>query len=223
MPSTRLSEPRVSLHSKARVTIELVCAILNVTLIHSRPRQPRGRGKIERFFRTVRARFLTLLQTEHLQDLDVLNRVFGAWLEGEYHVSAHGGLDGKTPLDRFLEDTALIRSAPEDLERLMRMVVTRRVAKDRTVRLDGRVYEAPDGYAGERVDVLYDPYDTTAAVHLRRCGEREEVRLRLLDPIANARWRPSIPETEKSEIEEPPSTDIRYLDRLVERLSSKED
>ncbi len=183
--------------------LELVCAILNVTLIHSRPHQPRGRGKIERFFRTVRARFLTLLQAEHLQDLDVLNRVFSAWLEGEYHVSAHGGLDGETPLDRFLEDTALIRSAPEDLERLMRMTVTRRVAKDRTVRLDGRVYEAPDGYAGERVDVLYDPYDTTTAVHLRRCGEREEVRLRLVDPIANSRLRPPVTETEEPETEEP--------------------
>lgn len=198
--------------------LELVCATLNVTLIHSRPYQPRGRGKIERFFRTVRSVFLTLLHAGHLQDIEALNRVFWAWLEGEYHVSPHSGLDGKTPLDRFLEDTALIRPAPQDLERLMRMVVTRRVAKDRTVRLDGRIYEAPDGYAGETVDILYDPYDTAAAVHLRRRGEREEVRLRVLDLIANARrCPPPLGTIQEPTSPEPPRTGIRYLDDLAER------
>ena len=36
----------------------------------------------------------------------------------------------------------------------MRMRVVRRVAKDRTVRLDGRLYEARDGHAGDAVEVL---------------------------------------------------------------------
>ena len=203
--------------------LELVCATLNVTLIHSRPYQPRGRGKIERFFRTVRAVFLTLLEAGHLQDLGALNRVFWAWLEGEYHVSVHSGLHGKTPLDRFLEDTALIRPAPEDLERLMRMVVHRRVAKDRTVRLDGRVYEAPDGYAGETVDILYDPYELTSTVHLRRRGERKEVRLHLLDLISNARRCPPADNTGEPAPEEPPRTGIRYLDELAERHYGKKE
>ena len=198
--------------------LELVCATLNVVLIHSRPKQPRGRGKIERFFRTVRSSFLPLLQPEHLQDLAALNRVFWAWLEGEYHASPHGGLDGgQTPLDRFLADTALIRPAPEDLDRLMRMSVRRRVAKDRTVRLDGCRYEAPDGYAGESVDILYDPYDSTTPVHLRRQGEREEVRLRLLDPIANARLRPARDPEPTANVDPPAPTGIRYLDLLAER------
>ncbi len=204
--------------------LELVCATLNVTLIHSRPGQPRGRGKNERFYRTVRSAFLPLLDTAHLQDLAALNRVFWAWLEGEYHVSAHSGLQGQTPLDRFLEDTALIRPAPEDLDRLLRMSVYRRVGKDRTVRLDGRIYEAPDGYAGEKVDILYDPYDSTSAVHLRRRGEREEVRLHLLDPIANARRRSVSSEpAEPTTCEEPPATGISYLELLAERRYSKKE
>jgi len=198
-----------------------VCATLSVTLIHSRPREPRGRGKIERFFRTVRSSFLPLLDAAHLQDLAAMNRVFWAWLEGEYHVSSHGGLEnGLTPLDRFLADTALIRPAPEDLDRLLRMKVSRRVAKDRTVRLDGRLYEAPDGYAGETVDILYNPYDSTSAVHLRRRGEREEVRLRLLDPLGNARARRR-PTAAKSagltDAEPPTATGISYLELLAER------
>jgi len=201
--------------------LELVCATLSITLIHSRPREPRGRGKIERFFRTVRSSFLPLLDAEHLQDLAALNRVFWAWLEGEYHVSPHGGLENRlTPLDRFLADTALIRPAPEDLDRLLRMSVARRVAKDRTVRLDGRIYEAPDGYAGETVDILYDPYDSTSAVHLRRRGEREEVRLRLLDPLGNARARrrPTAAQSaDLADAEPPTATGISYLELLAER------
>lgn len=169
----------------------------------------------------MRSAFLPLLEAEHLQDLAALNRVFWAWLEGEYHASPQGGLDGgQTPLDRFLADSALIRPAPEDLDRLLRMTVSRRVAKDRTVRLDGRRYEAPDGYAGETVDILYDPYDSTTPVHLRRRGEREVVRLRLLDPITNARLRPSrSPRGEEpAATDEPPApTGIRYLDLLAER------
>lgn len=202
--------------------LELVCATLNVTLIHTRPREPRGRGKIERFFRTVRSSFLPLLDAAHLQDLAALNRVFWAWLEGEYHVSPHSGLeDGLTPLDRFLADAALIRPAPEDLDRLLRMKVSRRVAKDRTVRLDGRLYEAPDGYAGETVDILYDPYDSTSAVHLRRRGEREEVRLHLLDPIVNARSRRRRPTGKDPDVlaskEPPAATGISYLELLAKR------
>ncbi|MCP3957046.1 MAG: transposase family protein, partial [bacterium] len=35
--------------------LQIVCATLGISLIHSRPYQPRGRGKIERFFRHVRS------------------------------------------------------------------------------------------------------------------------------------------------------------------------
>lgn len=200
--------------------LELVCATLNVILIHSRPRKPRGRGKIERFFRRVRSAFLTLLDPEHLTDLDALNRVFWAWLEGEYHVSPHRALgEDQSPLDRFLLDQAMIRPAPDDLERLLRMKVDRRVARDRTVRLDGRLYEAPDGYAGETVDILYDPYDPTSPVHLRRRGQREEVRLHLLDAVGNARRRPTQAsgDAAPSTTQEPEPTGISYLEMLAQR------
>lgn len=206
--------------------LELVCATLNVILIHSRPHKPRGRGKVERFFRRVRSAFLPLLDPQHLEDLAALNRVFWAWLEGEYHVSPHQGLGkDQSPLDRFLLDQALIRAAPDDLERLLRMKVTRRVARDRTVRLEGRIYEAPDGYAGETVDILYDPYDPTADVHMRRRGQREEVRLRLLDALGNARRRPRRAGENPSQDQTtpPPPTGISYLEMLAQHHFDSKD
>jgi len=38
--------------------LQRACAVLGIRLVHSRPGQPAGRGKIERFFRTVREQFL---------------------------------------------------------------------------------------------------------------------------------------------------------------------
>lgn len=195
--------------------LQIVCATLNITLIHSRPHQPRGRGKIERFFRHVRSAFLPHVTAQHLREIPALNRVFWAWLEAEYHQTPHGGLDAQTPLERFLEDSQLIRPAPEDLDRLMRMKLSRRVGRDRTVRLDCQLFEAPDGFAGETVEVFYDPFDPTRPVHLRRPGEREEHRLRRLDLETNAQLR-RLPR-EANEPEAAAKTGISYLDMLAEK------
>src|SRR6266542_2235530 len=40
------------------------CASLGIKLVHSTPARPQGRGKIERFFRTVRQQFLVELAGE---------------------------------------------------------------------------------------------------------------------------------------------------------------
>jgi putative transposase len=201
--------------------LQVICATLNIALIHSRPHKPRGRGKNERFFRTVRTAFLPHLTDEMLRDLGSLNRVFWAWLESEYHQTPHRGLGEATPLDRFMEDQALVRPAPEDLEQLMRMKVTRRVGRDRTVRLEGRLYEAPDGYAGERVEVLYDPYDPSRPVHFRRPGDSEERRLRRLDLHTNAtlhrgKDKAAIPKTAAQEAVA--KTGISYLELLAKKF-----
>jgi transposase InsO family protein len=195
--------------------LEVICATLAIVLIHSRPHHPRGRGKIERFFRTVRSAFLPHITPEMLTSLGSLNRVFWAWLEAEYHHTVHGGLDGKTPLERFMQDTAITRAAPEDLDALMRMRVNRKVNRDRTIRLDGRLYEAPDGYAGEVVEVRYDPYDPARPVHFTRKGESREILVRRLDLHVNAellRERAS-----SAELPRPNApTGISYLDLVAD-------
>lgn len=76
-----------------------------------------------------------------------------------------------TLIHRFLQDAAQIRPAPDDLDALMRMKLARKVGMDRTVQLQGRLYEAPDGYAGETVTVLFDPFDPTRPVSMCRKGE----------------------------------------------------
>ncbi|MCP5028749.1 MAG: DDE-type integrase/transposase/recombinase [Actinomycetia bacterium] len=194
--------------------LRVICATLNIALIHSRPYRPRGRGKVERFFRRVRKAFLSLLDAGMLDSLSSLNRVFWAWLEAEYHQTSHRALEGQTPLERFLDDQALVRPAPENLEALMRMKAIRKVGRDRIVHLHSRLYEAPDGYAAEKVEVLFDPYDRNRPVHFRRPGESQELPLRPVDLHTNATLKRPQRQSEAQD-DDAPQSGISYLELLA--------
>ena len=139
--------------------LALVCARLGVALIHARPYQPAGKGKIERFFRTVRAGWLGRVEAAERETLETLNRSLWAWIEGEYHNSAHRGLEGRTPLEQWALASAGVRypDATLDLDDIFLFEATRVVHKDRTVSLDGRLYEVDALLVGQRVVLRYDP------------------------------------------------------------------
>ena len=139
--------------------LALVCAKLGIALIHSQPYQPAGRGKIERFFRTLRAAVLAHLTPAATTSLDTLNRTLWAWVEGEYHQSPHRGLDGRTPLDQWALAGESVRypDPGTDLDDLFLFEAKRRVMKDRTVSLHGRLYEVDAVLVGETVTLRYDP------------------------------------------------------------------
>ena len=65
------------------------CATLGIHPIHSTPYTPNTRGKIERFFGTVRAQFLPEVEAVGLTTLDELNASFQAWVEVIYHQTVH--------------------------------------------------------------------------------------------------------------------------------------
>ena len=181
--------------------LALVCAKLGIALIHARPYQPAGKGKIERWFRTLRAGWLRHLDVGSIDGIEALNRALAGWVEGEYHQSPHRGLDGQTPLDRWAGTAAEVRypdAAGLDLEELFLFETKRRVLKDRTLSLHGRLYEADAILIGQTVTVRYDPaapptralqlvhegrpaglatpldaYANTAVKRERRCGRIE--------------------------------------------------
>ena len=118
-----------------------------------------SKGKIERFFRSLRAQLLTRLTPEDTASLEALNRRLAVWLEGEYHHTPHRGLDGHTPLQRWAQTAEEVRF-PEpdlDLEDLFLFEAQRKVQKDRTVSLHGVVYEVDAALVGETVTLRFDP------------------------------------------------------------------
>ena len=136
-------------------------AVLGIRIVHSTPGHAASRGKVERFFRTVREQFLVELAARGgAADLVELNELFGAWLEGVYHRSVHSET-GQTPLERRMAGAPLRRPSPAELREAFLWSETRRVSKTHSVSLLGNHYEVDPALAGARVELLFDPFDLT--------------------------------------------------------------
>jgi putative transposase len=129
-----------------------ITASLGIALIHCRPYTPEGKGKQERWFLTVRTGLLSVLPAG--LSLEELNERLHRWINDCYHLRIHSST-GEKPLDRYLRHVHLLRPAPADIDDYFRLRATRRVYKDRTVYLEGRVYEAPYNLIDKQVTLLY--------------------------------------------------------------------
>ena len=173
--------------------ISQVCARLGTLLCHAPVRDGAAKGKVERFFRTVRMQFLS--RALDLSSTDALNRAFTSWVEDHYHLALHPTLQMK-PIDRFGLDLGRIRFLPpgDVSDELFFVEETRKVAKDNTFSLHTVRFEAPRDLRGRTVGVRYhrvprskgQPRSTPqrAVVYFR--GERMG-QARPLDRIANGR------------------------------------
>lgn len=151
--------------------IEQACIALKIRLIHSRPGRPRGRGKIERFFRTVNDMFLPDIPghlingrplSEPAINLAELAVRFERFLHDVYHRRPHG-TTGEEPLARW-RSGGFLPTLPESSEALDMLLL--HVPKP--ARLDATASASGDGamsnrplaaFVGEQVDVPYDPRD----------------------------------------------------------------
>jgi transposase InsO family protein len=136
--------------------LEYITASLGVSLIHARPYKPQGKGKIERWFRVVRTSFLSMIRDP--LKLWELNEWLTGWIEEEYHRRRHGST-GQSPFQRFTANMECLRPAPDDLRDYFRKVARRKVAKDRSITFEGKLYEAPVSLIGKQVELLYHEND----------------------------------------------------------------
>jgi transposase InsO family protein len=67
-------------------TLQAICARLEIRLIYCRPYTPEGKGKLERWHRTLRGGFLTELDMDKVRDLHDLNARLWAWLDVDSHI-----------------------------------------------------------------------------------------------------------------------------------------
>ncbi len=164
---------------------------LGILFIHGTAGYPEGRGKIERFNRTVKEQVLRLFDGNPEIDSDcaALELRLRHYLFEQYCHLPHEGLRGETPWSRFHADAQPLRF-PQSVEHLREAFVLhkiRRVSLDNVVSLDGVCYEVVRGHAGERIDLHHNVLnDTVAIIHNAR-----RVFLAPLDPHANARDRRS--------------------------------
>ncbi len=139
--------------------LRLTCAVLGIRLIHTRPRQPQGRGKLERLFRLVREHFLLEAEKAGIATLKELNWRFWAWVESYLNERIHSETH-EPPKARY-EKAEPRRPEPRLLEQAFAWVDRRRVSKTATISFHGGQYETDPALVGKRVEIRYLPEDLT--------------------------------------------------------------
>jgi len=137
--------------------IILICARVGTILRHAPVRDGAAKGKIERFFKTVRDCFLC--RKLDLSSLRIINKKFNAWLEEDYNARVHSAIDMR-PIDRFNLDIKRIRFLPpnETNDELFFFEENRKVKKDNTFSLKGLRFEAPRDLRCKTISVRFNRY-----------------------------------------------------------------
>jgi len=151
--------------------MEQVAADLQTVLVFSLPGQPRGRGRIERFFATVNQLFLCMVSgyappgsppATPVLTLAELDERLHRFIVEEYHHRVHSET-GIAPQARW-EAGGFLPRLPESAEQLDLLLLT--VAKARRVHQDGIHFQGLRyldltlaAYVGETVTIRYDPGD----------------------------------------------------------------
>ncbi len=136
-------------------SLKLGCERLGTTLLHAAPYDPQARGKMERFWRTLRQGCL-----DHLGSVSSLHqakvRLF-AFVDQHYHQAPHAALMGNCP--RRVFDHGM-QSRPKDAahfisEEQLREALTvrgrRRVSRDNVISVQGQSFQTDRGFLAGRL------------------------------------------------------------------------
>ena len=171
--------------------ISQICSRIGCLLCHAPVRDGAAKGKVERFFRTVRESFL--VRSLDLSSVQALNKAFAAWVEDEYNARVHSSLQMR-PIDRFGLDLNRVRFLPpnEVNDELFFVEEERTVLADNTFSLNAKRFEAPRDLRSRKIQVRFDRKAfTRTIVYYKgdRMGEARPVDFQANDrkPIANGR------------------------------------
>lgn len=167
--------------------LETACGRLGIRLVHAQPRSPEARGKMERFWRTLREGCLDYIGKESsLHDVQV--RLL-AFLSQHYHVAPHASLMGQSPESAWQDrrpDEEPDTITDEKLREALIVRGRRRVRRDSTLSVAGTDWELDGAWlTGRIVTVARTFFDPTEAPWVEH--EDKVFELRLVDPVANAR------------------------------------
>lgn len=146
-------------------SLQGICARLTIKLVYCKPYRPQGKAKLERWHRVIRQQFLSELTSKHVQSLEQLNAYLWAWIESIYHQRLHSSLDSLTPLMRWQQDLAIMRSLgpyAAHLDELFYHRIKRKVRKDGTVSFGGQRFEVPYELSGRTIQLVVDTHGEQA-------------------------------------------------------------
>ena len=177
-------------------------AKLGTKIIYNPPYQPVGKALIERFFHTMKMRFMDVHKGSDYHSLSQLNDDLNKWIN-EYNRTIHSSLkddenDNHTPLERYMYDmkdvevSKLSNKSPIEyaswLDDVFLHETTRKVNGDSTVLIENQLFDVPSVYIGIRVIIRYNPR-TFEGTYLYDVSQKKKVPLKRTDRIENGKTR----------------------------------
>jgi transposase InsO family protein len=161
-----------------------ICGRVGCVLLHAPVRDGAAKGKIERWHRTVRDSYLSVIKASALTSLEALNTDFVGWLT-KYNTTIHSAT-GTTPMECYARASNDVRrpKSAEWLADAFLNTVTRKVKSDATISFENVTYDVPMVFIGTKVCVRYLPGETSS-VHILH--EDKRYAIRVTDKVANAK------------------------------------
>jgi transposase InsO family protein len=133
-----------------------IAASLGMLIVHTPPYQPQGRGKIERYFRSVREQFLTNLDRKQTLSLEDLNERL--WLGSTTSITAPNTAPSgprRCCAGSAISSTSANCRPPQIFAACSSHRLDRVVRRDCTFLLQNRFYEAPPHLASQSIEVRF--------------------------------------------------------------------
>jgi putative transposase len=155
------------------------CLRLDILLSHAPVRDGAAKGKIERFFRGFRDRFL--VQHLEFKSLEELNDKTHCWIENDYNNQKHSSIQMK-PIDRFALDHSRINFLTDDeyTAEVFFIEESRKVSKTNLFSINSQKWECPVDLRDKQIQVRFDRNNKQRFIvyfNDKRMGEASPVNL----------------------------------------------
>ena len=137
--------------------MELPAARIGTTVNYCKPYTPTAKAKVERWFRTMKDRWMASPDMRDFPSLDALSGSLCAYVRN-YNLSPHSSLKGKSPQERFFSESEKIRRLPEEkMDTDFLLELERRVSADSVVTIGNVEYEVDMRFARQRIRLRCSP------------------------------------------------------------------
>jgi len=163
--------------------MELLAARIGCAISYCHPFSPQEKAKIERWFRTLKENWMSLIKSNDFHSLDELRLSLFKYVQ-EYNLRVHSSL-GLSPQDRFFKESELIiRLSDTELERDFLLEVERKVSADGVVVIDDKEYEVDYHYQNQRLMLRYSP--DLSKIYVVDKYDHSLSEIKLLDKVSNS-------------------------------------
>ena len=146
----------------------IICANLGLVLIHARPYSGASKGKVERFFHTMKETWMRGLNWNEIKSIDELNNLLDEFII-KYNNSNHSSLKNEndeniSPNTRWFKDCDKIKKLDNnfiDIAFLHTAYPT--IRSDAIAYVKSHEFEVDMKYIGKKITVKYNPFDFSTA------------------------------------------------------------